>query len=246
VSNLEIAPLGDTAVVIRFGNQIDIHTHQKVQTAMAALEAIQLPGVIECIPAYTSVTVLYDPFLILKHAPGMIGMDHAPNHTAYDIVHSVVREIIDETETFVNHEQRVVSIPVCYGGEFGPDINFVADINQLTVDEVIQIHTSCDYLVYMIGFAPGFPYLGGMSKRIATPRKPTPRLSIPAGSVGIAGTQTGVYPFSTPGGWQLIGQTPVALFDPSKMPPSLLKAGDVVRFYSISESEFHDWKDRET
>src|SRR5204863_3793292 len=127
-------------------------------------------------------------------------------------------------------DQRVIEIPVCYGGEFGSDLGFVAKNASLTTQEVIELHSAADYLVHMIGFAPGFPYLGGMSPKIAVPRRSTPRLKIPAGSVGIAGDQTGIYPLETPGGWQLIGRTPLPLFRPEQVPPTLLQAGDVVRF----------------
>ena len=142
-------------------------------------------------------------------------------------------------ETAAVH-QRVVRIPVLYGGEFGPDLDFVAKHNGLTKDEVIAIHTSGDYTVHMIGFAPGFPFIGGMSERIAAPRRETPRLKIPARSVGIAGVQTGVYPIETPGGWQLIGRTPLELFLPDENPPSLLVAGDKITFYEITSEEYQD------
>jgi inhibitor of KinA len=137
--------------------------------------------------------------------------------------------------------ERVV--PVCYGGEFGPDLEFVAKHNGLTEQEVIQIHSSGEYLVYMIGFAPGFPYLGGMSEKIAAPRRTSPRLKIPIGTVGIAGLQTGVYPIETPGGWQLIGRSPEQLFRPHANPPSLLQAGNLVRFQPISRDEYDAWEE---
>ena len=132
---------------------------------------------------------------------------------------------------------------MCYGGEYGPDLEEVARHNGLSVDEVIALHSGGEYLVYMIGFAPGFPYLGGMSERIAMPRRSSPRAQIPVGSVGIAGMQTGVYPIETPGGWQLIGRTPLALFRPEENPPSLLQAGNKVRFRPISADEFAAWKE---
>ena len=134
---------------------------------------------------------------------------------------------------------KVVEIPVCYGGEYGPDIEFVAKHNNLSVEEVIKLHTAPQYLVYMIGFCPGFPYLGGMDKRIATPRREVPRVKIPARSIGIAGEQTGGYPISTPGGWQIIGRTPIEMFNPKdEQNPSLLHSGDLVKFYAISEQEY--------
>jgi inhibitor of KinA len=133
---------------------------------------------------------------------------------------------------------RLVEIDVCYGGEFGPDLEEVARLRGLSVDEVVRIHSTGDYLVYMIGFSPGFPYLGGLDSRIATPRRAAPRTLVPAGSVGIGGDQTGVYPIASPGGWQLIGRTPQQIFVVSREPPTLIQAGDRVRFRSISADEF--------
>jgi inhibitor of KinA len=137
-----------------------------------------------------------------------------------------------------------VEIPVCYGGEFGADLDFVAKHANLTPGEVIEIHSAADYLVHMIGFAPGFPYLGGMSSKIAAPRRSSPRLKVPAGSVGIAGEQTGIYPLETPGGWQLIGRTPLALFRPEQDPPTLLQPGDIVRFRPITPQQFRELKEQ--
>lgn len=134
--------------------------------------------------------------------------------------------------------KTIIEIPVCYGGEFGPDLEYVAAHHHLSTDEVIRIHCSSEYLIYAIGFAPGFPYMGGMSEQIATPRKSTPRLVIPAGSVGIAGKQTGIYPLATPGGWQLIGRTPLALFQPHQYPPVLLQSGSYIRFRAIDHAEY--------
>lgn len=138
---------------------------------------------------------------------------------------------------------RTVVIPVCYGGEFGPDLEEVARFHGMTEDEVIAIHAQGRYRVYMIGFAPGFAYLGGLSPEIATPRRATPRTHVPAGSVGIAGNQTGVYPLATPGGWQIIGRTPLALFRPHHEEPSLLRAGDIVQFCPITEEQYRMWDD---
>ncbi|MFC7440482.1 5-oxoprolinase subunit PxpB [Laceyella putida] len=223
---IELTPLGDAAVIIQLGQTIDLETHRKVKTLATLLDQHPIPGMIEQVPAFTTVAVFYDP---LK--------------TSYKAVCSMLEQIVSKLENPMDVEPRTVEIPVCYGGEFGPDLEFVAEHNRLTPDEVIDIHSNGEYLVYMIGFAPGFPYLGGMSKRIAAPRRESPRLSIPAGTVGIAGTQTGVYPIETPGGWQLIGRTPVALFRPNKNPPSVLQAGDLVRFRPISREEYDAWKE---
>jgi inhibitor of KinA len=180
---------------------------------------------VEYVPAFTTVTVYYNPLLL-----------------SYKDACSALARIVTDVETAPAVSARTIEIPVCYGGEFGPDLEFVAEHNGLTVDEVVQIHSGGEYLVYMIGFAPGFPYLGGMSVRIQAPRRLSPRLSIPAGTVGIAGMQTGVYPIETPGGWQLIGRTPEELFRPNLSSPSLLQAGDLVRFRPTSRMEYDQWK----
>jgi len=146
--------------------------------------------------------------------------------------------VLDQIELTHAQQPEIVEIPVCYGGEYGPDLGFVAEHNGLSQEEVIKIHSEGRYLTYMVGFAPGFPYLGGLSEKIAAPRKESPRLKIPEGTVGIAGNQTGVYPITTPGGWQLIGRTPFRLFHPGKNPPTLLKAGNIVVFKPISEQEY--------
>ncbi|WP_018131855.1 5-oxoprolinase subunit PxpB [Effusibacillus pohliae] len=223
---LQFVPLGDSAVVVEFANTIDLVTHRKVKALAGYLDECPFPGMVEYIPAFTTVTVFYDPLRL-----------------SYADVCSTLENIISLLPETPDSPPRIVEIPVCYGGEFGPDLKFVAEHNGLTTEQVIEIHASGDYLVYMIGFAPGFPYLGGMSERIAAPRRPSPRLQIPAGTVGIAGMQTGVYSIDTPGGWQLIGRTPLALFRPNDDPPSLLQAGDRVRFRPISREEYDAWKE---
>ncbi|EOR22508.1 allophanate hydrolase subunit 1 [Niallia nealsonii AAU1] len=205
------------------------------------LENHAFPGFIECVPAYTNVTVYYHPYLIYESYRKTNNQSLSP----FLIVKSRMEEIINHLEEAEMTTNRKMEIPVCYGGEYGPDLEFVARYNNLTVDQVIALHSSGEYFVHMIGFAPGFPFLGGMSEKIATPRRSTPRQLIPAGSVGIAGVQTGVYPIATPGGWQLIGKTPLQLFLPNKNPPSLLQAGDIVKFFPISEEEFLFQKEEE-
>ncbi|ADM36481.1 5-oxoprolinase subunit PxpB [Bacillus spizizenii ATCC 6633 = JCM 2499] len=232
----QIELLGDSAMMIRFGEEINEQVNGLVHAAAAYIEEQPFPGFIECIPAFTSLTVFYDMYEVYKHLPQGIS---SPFEKVKRDVEGRLKEIAIDYE----NNRRIVEIPVCYGGEFGPDLEEVAKINQLSTEEVIDIHTSGEYVVYMLGFAPGFPFLGGMSKRIAAPRKSSPRPSIPAGSVGIAGMQTGVYPISTPGGWQLIGKTPLALFRPQENPPTLLRAGDIVKFVRISEDDYHAYKE---
>ncbi|MFB9750224.1 5-oxoprolinase subunit PxpB [Paenibacillus hodogayensis] len=237
---VRIVPLGDSALVIQWGDAITPETHQRIRQLTAYLEVEPFVGMIECVPAFTTVTVYYDALIMIEEHGDLLASEDSD--FPFAIAATLMRGILNRLEKATVHPTRVVDIPVCYGGELGPDLEAVAEHNELGVEEVIAIHTSADYLVYMLGFAPGFAYLGGMSGRIATPRRPSPRLSIPAGSVGIAGNQTGVYPIKTPGGWQLIGKTPIPLFLPRQTPPTLLQAGDVVRFYRISRKEFDQWE----
>lgn len=227
-------PLGDAAIVLEFGEEISLGIHNKIRAVAAYLEKNSFPGMVEYVPAFTTITLYYDPWVISKKG----------NFNPYEQVVDVVLNLMTQVEENEGLTSRVVDIPVCYGGEFGPDLEFVARYNHLSPEEVISIHSSSEYLVYMIGFAPGFPYLGGMNDKITTPRKETPRSIIPKGSVGIAGLQTGIYPIETPGGWQLIGRTPLLLFNPCLESPSLLKAGDTIRFVPISKEEFNMRKEQ--
>ncbi|MEF2965759.1 5-oxoprolinase subunit PxpB [Paenibacillus sp. M1] len=241
-----IVPLGDSALNVCFGDRVDPVIYHRVKQLADHLDRHPLPGMIEYVPAYATVTIYYDPLALItgENGGGETKGDTAfeasgkpPFDTASSLLHSIMAKLGDA----ISAAPRTVEIPVCYGGDLGPDLETVAAYHGLTEDEVIDIHTSADYLVYMLGFAPGFGYLGGLSGRIATPRRETPRLSIPAGSVGIAGDQTGIYPLDTPGGWQLIGRTPVRLFMPERMPPTLLEAGDHVRFCRITREEYDAW-----
>ncbi|WP_338150583.1 5-oxoprolinase subunit PxpB [Neobacillus muris] len=225
-------PLGDSAIMVRFGSEVNVETHEKVQELSRYIENDPPPGVVEFVPAFTNVTIYYD----IVQAATMADDSLSP----YEFMANQLDKIIKGLETSAGQQPEVVEIPVCYGGEFGPDLDFVAEHNQLTPEEVIQIHSAGSYLTYMIGFAPGFPYLGGLSEKIAAPRRETPRLEIPEGTVGIAGMQTGVYPISTPGGWQLIGRTPIRLFRPEQNPPTLLKTGNVIKFKPISLEEYQE------
>jgi inhibitor of KinA len=218
-----IEPLGDSAIVVSFGDKIDVDTNRRVRDAVAHIEARPPASVIEIVPAFTTVTVTYDPLLV-----------------SYREVKEEIGTLLEDVSRGTDQPSRVVEIPVCYGGDLGPDLDFVASHNGLTPADVVAIHSEPDYLVYMIGFAPGFPYLGGMREKIATPRRDTPRTAVPKRSVGIGGSQTGVYPIESPGGWQLLGRTPLQLFRPDHDPPSLLEAGDTVHFTPISRSEYED------
>ncbi|WP_281169570.1 5-oxoprolinase subunit PxpB [Paenibacillus harenae] len=234
----ELFPLGDCAVLIRFGVVMDEALNRIVHAFAAQLEEKPFAGMIECTPAFASVTVHYDPLAVMRSRT----QAESTHSTIYETVSLRLRLYLPTLEpSDMQTERTVVEIPVCYGEEYGPDLAFVAEHNGLTEEEVVAIHSGSSYLVYMIGFAPGFPYLGGMPERIAAPRHKTPRTVIPAGSVGIAGNQTGVYSVATPGGWQLIGRTPLQLFRPGQTPPSLLQAGAEVRFQPIARAEFENY-----
>ncbi len=213
-------PGGDKAIVVEFGDVIDPEVNRRVRHLMLATQKARIPGVIEMVPTYRSLLVYFEPLQI--HAQKLRG-------TLYSLARQLVENELPKP--------KLVEIPTVYGGEHGPDLQFVASYNNLSVSEVVQIHTATPYLIYMIGFMAGFPYLGGMSPRIAAPRLETPRMKIPAGSVGIAGSQTGIYPAESPGGWRLIGRTPLQLFDPSQEPPALFQAGDYLIFVSITPEE---------
>jgi len=245
LAGLAIAPLGDAAVTVEFGSGVDPETHRLVTLFAACLEDHPMPGMIEYVPAYTTVTIHYDPLRVYRDALTRSEEGTEPdisNLSPYEIMERRIRQLLDQMPAQRELAPRLVEIPVSYGGEFGPDLEEVAAHNGLTAEEVVRIHCGRIYTVYMLGFAPGFPYLGGMDKRIAAPRKPTPRLTIPTGSrSGVAGEQTGIYPLETPGGWQLIGRTPVSLFLPDRHPPTLLRAGDRIRFRPISREEYDRW-----
>ena len=213
-------PAGDQSVVVELGDSIDPLTNSRVQGLMRAVEADSVTGVVDLVPSYRSLLVNYDPLVT----------------TATEL-----QERIEQLEKKLSDKAlkptRVVKIPTLYGGEHGPDLDFVAGHIGLPEQEVVKLHSGTDYPVYMMGFSPGFPYLGGMSEKLATPRLDTPRTEIPAGSVAIAETQTGIYPLASPGGWQLIGRTPVRMFDPKREHPSVLRAGDLVRFQPLESAE---------
>lgn len=218
-----ISPVGDRAISIDFGQVIDPTINRHIRQTIERIKALQLEGIIELVPTYCALLVEYDAMLY-----------------SYSEICKIIEPTLEEGMTNTTNEMvTVVEVPTVYGGEFGPDLSFVASHNHLSEDEVISIHSGTDYLVYMLGFIPGFTYLGGMDPRIATPRLSSPRTLIPAGSVGIAGEQTGTYPSDSPGGWQIIGRTPVTMYDMSKAQAALLKAGDYVRYVPIDESEFH-------
>lgn len=213
---------GDKAVVAEFGNEISEDINKKVISFMRAIEISNLKGIVtEMVPTYRSLMISYNPLKI-----------------DFDSLIERLKKIENNLESIELPKPKIHEIPVCYDKVFGIDIENVASHNNLTVDDVIKIHTSRDYLIYMLGFTPGFPYLGGMDERIATPRLEVPRTKIHGGSVGIAGSQTGVYPIDSPGGWQIIGRTPLKLYDENREEQILLRAGDFIKFVPITLDEF--------
>nr|WP_263324713.1 5-oxoprolinase subunit PxpB [Neobacillus sp. Marseille-Q6967] len=218
---IEIVPLGDRAILVSFGDEISERIHRKIQQFVGSFENQRVYGVVECVPAYTTVAIYY-----------------MPSKISYKKLTEKVEDIYFSSKGTTHVESVVYKIPVYYGGETGPDLSFVAEYNQISEEDVIQIHSSQEYLIYMMGFVPGFPYLGGLSKKIAAPRLEVPRPKTAAGSVGIGGEQTGVYPAEVPSGWRIIGITPLQLFDIKKDPPSLLSSGSYVKFFPVDYEEF--------
>lgn len=216
-------PSGDAAIIIKAGNEISVEINRTVRKLIILIEHENIDGIIDFIPSYNELMICYDP-LIISYSKLLITLGlFEPN-----------------IETVELPESSIIQVPVLYGGESGPDLPEVASYSNLSIEDVIKIHCSSSYLVYMLGFTPGFCYLGGMDKRISMPRKHTPRLKIPAGAVGIADEQTGIYPIESPGGWQLIGKTPLRLFDPDINTGFLFEAGDYIQFYPINEDQFRD------
>lgn len=202
-------------------NQITLESHERVRRLVRLLELEPIAEVQNLHPAYGSLLIKFDP-LKLRHSE----------------LQEILTGYIARMENVTLPEPCLVKIPVCYGGEYGPDLKDVAELHELTENAVIELHTSTDYIVYFLGFAPGFAYLGELPEALVTPRLATPRRSVPTGSVGIAGSQTGVYPIATPGGWRLLGRTPLKMFQPDRAEMSLLSIGDRVRFVPISREQF--------
>ena len=228
--------LGDTAVVVALGTGIDESVLPRVRALTALLGHDRPAAIVDIVPAYATVTVFYEPAR-LTAGPGR------PYEQICRIITERARPLESEAKKKPATAARSMEIPVSYGGEHGPDLSEVAQLCGLDVTEVMTLHAKGDYLVHAIGFAPGFPYLGGLPAKLHTPRRTTPRASVAAGSVGIGGAQTGIYPLTTPGGWQIIGRTPLVLFrSGSEGEPALLRVGDRVKFRAITPEEFAAWK----
>ena len=216
---------GDKAIELEFGNEISKELNLLVRKVYYCIRKKNIEGIEEMVPTYRSLIVYYNPQKI-----------------KYTYLVQQFKELEKSVTEISLPTAHVTEIPVLYGGGYGTDLEFVAQYNKLSVEEVIKIHTEKEYFIYMLGFSPGFPYLGGMSDKIATPRLEKPRIKVSEGSVGIAGGQTGIYPINSPGGWQIIGRIPVKLFEIKEKFPFLLKSGDYLKFYPINQKEFKEIK----
>ncbi|MBS4219752.1 5-oxoprolinase subunit PxpB [Bacillus sp. FJAT-49711] len=223
--NISFSPLGDCAIMMDFGKEINLKTNKNIIDIYQSIKSRPFQGFIESVPAYTTLTVYYDPVSVGTEFP-------------YETVKNELEQCAKNLSAIIHTNNKIVTIPVCYEEPYAMDLDFVATYSGLTKNEIINIHSETTYHIYFLGFAPGFPFLGGMSEKITAPRRTNPRLKVPKGAVGIAGQQTGVYPFESPGGWQVIGRTPLELFNSNTMPPSLLLPGDKVRFTEISKEDF--------
>jgi inhibitor of KinA len=238
---MDIIPLGDSALVVRVRDQFEDDPDETLDEVLRVFQLLQradIPGVIELAPAYTSVAVFFDPIAVLKS-------NGATNGVVDELAKRIRSAIIPASR---RHRRvaasgpRLMEIPVCYDPEFALDLDRVAEHTKLSEREIVDLHSTSEYRVACIGFVPGFTFLAGLPKNLATPRRDVPRKEIPAGSVGIGGAQTGIYPLRSPGGWNLIGRTPLKLFDPTKDPPTLMCPGDRVRFCTITREQFEAFK----
>jgi inhibitor of KinA len=232
---MEIVPLGDSALIVRVRERFEDAPEETLDEVLRTFQRIRnaaIPGVIELAPAYTSVSVFFDTITVAKAT-------ETPDKL-FDWFATRIRAAVaggtDPVRTA--RSSRTIEVPVCYDSEFAPDLDRVAEHAKISPIEVVDLHSTGEYRVACIGFVPGFPFLSGLARQLATPRRDVPRKEIPSGSVAIGGAQTGIYPLRSPGGWNLIGRTPLKLFDPTKDPPALLRAGDCVRFRAITREEF--------
>jgi len=217
--------MGDGAFLVELGDEIGVEVNKKVRELFVALKADPFEGVVETIPSYRSLLLIFNPL-----------------ETTFSLLQEKIQHLLNTLDPSQLPEPKTVEIPVVYGGHHGPDLEWVARYHKITPEEVIRRHTAHTYHVYMIGFMPGFPYMGELPEGLVTPRRETPRTVVPKGSVALALGQTGIYSTQSPGGWQVIGRTPLNLFDAAKWPPALLEMGDQVRFFAINEEEMREWQ----
>jgi inhibitor of KinA len=216
--------MGDRALLVELGDQINPSINERVRELFLKLDRRPLEGVVDLVPSYRSLMVVYDP---LK--------------TEMDRLREGILKLVQATDPSLVPEPKTLHVPVVYGGEYGPDLEWVADFHKMSPEQVIRLHTGTTYRVYMIGFTPGYPYLGELPEALATPRRETPRTAVPQGSVAIAQRQTGIYPVQSPGGWHILGWTPISLFDANQWPPTPLEMGDLVRFFAVQREDIKWW-----
>ncbi|MBA2745614.1 MAG: 5-oxoprolinase subunit PxpB [Flavisolibacter sp.] len=231
--SFSIFPLGDQALVVDFGNQMNNDLNRQVHQLYQKLKSKEASFIKDLVPSFSALGIYYDPEIILNET--------GANETCFDLVASWVEAVVEEEKFTDTFHAREVSLPVCYDFSTAPDLDQILKLKDLSHEEFIQLHTEVIYDVYMLGFLPGFPYMGKVDQKISLPRRTVPRKEVPAGSVGIAGRQTGIYPMASPGGWQLIGRTPVKIFDAANADPAFFQPGDRVRFISISLNEFKNY-----
>jgi len=216
--------MGDRSLLVEVGDEISPDVNRRVRKLFIILTENPTEGILETVPAYRSLLIIYDP----------LKLDVAA-------LQRRIEDLQKKIQRIQIPEPKIMEIPVMYGSDYGPDLEWVAQYHKMSIEEVIQLHTGTVYQVYMLGFTPGFPYMGELPERLSTPRRETPRTVIPEGSVAIAQRQTGIYPVVSPGGWHILGRTPLRLFSPTQSPPTLLEMGDTVRFFSVTEKEFKQW-----
>jgi inhibitor of KinA len=217
--------MGDRSLLVELGDHIGFDVNRNVRELFTSLKLAPLEGLVEAVPAYASLLLIFDPLKV-----------------GLPLLRKQVRHALNTLDPSSIPEPKTVDIPVAYGNEYGPDLEWVAQYHNITPEEVVHLHTAQAYHVFMIGFMPGFPYMGELPKALVTPRRETPRTVVPKGSVALALAQTGIYANQSPGGWQIIGRTPLNLFDAAKTPPALLEMGDQVRFFAIQEEELERWQ----
>lgn len=223
MSGFKIDSLGENAVTVNFGSEISADIHIQIIGLSGYFNNHRFTGFIETVPAYTSLTIFYDVIKVRKNYPEF--------PTAFAAVKSFFETALQKTKKLNKKASRIIKIPVCFADKFAPDLEFICKTKNLSKNDVIEIFTAQTYRVYMLGFLPGFAYMGEVDEKIAVPRKENPQTSVPKGSVGIAGRQTGIYPAESPGGWQIIGRTDLEMFTPREENPTLLQTGDLIKFY---------------
>lgn len=229
-NNYRISPLGDRAVIIEWEQQIGEEIHRRVMQAFHGLRNLRKPYILDLIPAYASLTVIYDAVLLYQEQHGY----------AVENISNLISATLDNAPVVMPAQPRLLQIPVCYDPSLGPDMPVMADHKNISPEHIIELHTAQTYTVYMLGFLPGFPYMGKVHDLLVTPRLKQPRVRVPAGSVGIAGAQTGIYPQESPGGWNIIGRTPLRLFDPAAESPCYCGPGDQVKFIPVSLKDYRE------